>query len=246
MTSFQRRWFRPRNIPEIGALDDATGPPSASAAQAAEAVSLVAAAVARAHDVAGVCETIVDQAVRLGAKSAHLFRADEAARELRLAAYRNLPPELAGSIGNLSYEDNTLLASRTARTRAIQFVDDTETLERSLPAAAELFRKTGARSALSIPLTANDRLFGVLTWSLSERHAFSQDDLAVVRALAKVFAIGLDTAEHRERERKLRDEVRAAEEALRESVAREQAALADAEAARARLVALDGPGSEPG
>jgi GAF domain-containing protein len=207
-------------------------------------MSLAAAAVAKAPDVEGVCEVIVDQAVRLGAKSAHLFRADEAARELRLVAYRNLPPEIAGSIGLLSYEDNSLLASRTARTRAIQFVDDTATLERSLPAAAELFRQTGARSALSIPLTANDRLFGVLTWSLGERHSFSPDDLAVVRALAKVFAIGLDTAEHRERERQLRREVRAAEEALRESGARAQAALADAEAARARLVARDGPSSE--
>ena len=54
--------------------------------------------------------------------------------------------------------------------------------------------RPGARSGLSVPLTAHDEILGVFSLESLRDHAFSPDDVLMIQSLANQLALGLSTA----------------------------------------------------
>jgi PAS domain S-box-containing protein len=86
-----------------------------------------------------------------------------------------------------------------------------------------LLHEHGVRSGMSVALRTKDGAFGVLSVYSVQRHAFTEDDLHNLQALADVLALALERCRMEEQTRQL---------------IREQAARAAAEAAQARLAFL--------
>lgn len=182
------------------------------AAQAIERLARGAALVTSELDFARVIEEIVAQTVRLGARSAGLYLADDERREIRFASQRGIPNEVIEKARVVSY-DASLLIARCAATRQLQVLEDVEALPPENVFARYALALIGSRSACAAPLVAHGQLIAVLSWSFVEPRRFSPLERAAIEAVADVFAVGLANARTHEREQHLRRTMEAIREA---------------------------------
>jgi PAS domain S-box-containing protein len=224
--------------------DRVAGEPLAwgEAAQAIERLARGAALVTSELDFARAIEEIVAQAVRLGARSAGLYLADDERREIRFASQRGIPEEVLERVLVVSY-DAPLMIARCAATRQLQVLEDVADVPASNTFARRALALIGSRSACAAPLVAHGQLIAVLSWSFVEPRRFSPLERAAIEAVAGVFAVGLANARTHEREQRLRrtmEAVRLATLAISEEVALERVLAQIAEQARAITGALQG------
>ena len=156
---------------------------------------------------------VLDQTVSaLKARAAfvHLLEDD---RTLRLLGQRNLPADLVERLQRVS-RDAPLLTARVVRTREMQVVEDVAALDPRLTETRDVLDRTHARSMVVVPLPAFGRLVGVLTYVLARPHRFTSDEVAGIRAVAGVFAVGLAHAAMYERCLQSEASLRRSEESL--------------------------------
>jgi PAS domain S-box-containing protein len=182
------------------------------AAQAIERLARGAALVTSELDFSRVIEEIVAQTVRLGARSAGLYLADDERREIRYASQRGIPDEVIEKARVVSY-DAPLLIARCAATRQLQVLEDVEALPPENVFARYALALIGSRSSCAAPLVAHGQLIAVLSWSFVEPRRFSPLERAAIEAVADVFAVGLANARTHEREQHLRRAMEAIREA---------------------------------
>ena len=182
------------------------------AAQAIERLARGAALVTSELDFSRVIEETVAQAVRLGARSAGLYLANDERREIRYASQRGIPDEVIEKARVVSY-DAPLLIARCAATRQLQVLEDVEALPPENVFARYALALIGSRSACAAPLVAHGQLIAVLSWSFVEPRRFSPLERAAIEAVADVFAVGLANARTHEREQHLRRTMEAIREA---------------------------------
>jgi PAS domain S-box-containing protein len=155
------------------------------------AIARVASAVAQHAGVSGLAEAVLDETVgALGAAACCFFVADSEKRELHLVGSRNLPHEVAELATTISF-DSAGVASRAARARATQVVEDVRELADELPIFRQFMESIGTRSVVCTPLLASREIVGEITYVLTSPGTFSSDDLAVVEAIAPIVGIGL-------------------------------------------------------
>jgi PAS domain S-box-containing protein len=188
------------HAPGIERLPDVTLERSRAMEQMAQAAALLGGE----YDVAPIASAIVEQALGYGAIAAHLLLVESERRVLRLAAERNIPPDLVPRLACLPF-DAPLLAARAALTREPQYLADADLHRPGFELAAELAIRTGARSITSWPLIVRGQLLGVLTWLWQEPQP-SRAQAMGTEAVCKLFAVGLQhavthSAEVRGRER---------------------------------------------
>jgi PAS domain S-box-containing protein len=150
-----------------------------------------------------VVEEIVAQTVRLGARSAGLYLADDERREIRFASQRGIPEEVIAKAQVVPY-DAPLLIARCAATRQLQVLEDVAELPPGNVFARQALALIGSRSSCAAPLVAHGQLIAVLSWSFVEPRRFSPLERAAILAVADVFAVGLANARTHEREQHLR------------------------------------------
>jgi PAS domain S-box-containing protein len=194
--------------------DPAGGEPFAweEAAQAIERLARGAALVTSELDFSRVIEEIVAQMIRLGARSAALYLADDERREIRFASQHGIPEEVIEKAHVVSY-DAPLMIARCAATRQSQVLEDVNELPPEKVFARQSLALIGSRSACAVPLVAHGQLIAVLSWSFVEPRRFSPLERAAFEAVADVFAVGLANARTHEREQQLRRTMEAIREA---------------------------------
>ncbi|MBI2939443.1 MAG: GAF domain-containing protein [Chloroflexi bacterium] len=158
-------------------------------------IAEVARAVAEHLDLDPLLNAALDQiTVALRANTAWIYLGDEARRSLRLVAYRNLSPDLARQIVEISF-DEPLLACRAAASRMLEAIEDLAALpapDRSLAGIS------GARGAAAVPLLAGGRIVGVLGYTTPEPRRFTPARRRLVCAIADILAMGMAQARARE------------------------------------------------
>jgi PAS domain S-box-containing protein len=210
---------------------------------AMDQMARAAALLGAAGDVSETALAVVDQALAFGAIASHLMLADPDRRTIRLAAERNLPPDLLPRLAVLPF-DAPLLAARAALTGAPQTIADVRQVRPGLQLAVELATRVGARSISSWPLMIGGQLLGVLTWLWKAPHP--PLPTLEIEAICRLFAVGLHHAlvldELEESRRALMVDMaerERAEEALRVSEQRFRLSIDNAPIGMA-LVGLDG------
>jgi GAF domain-containing protein len=143
-------------------------------------------------DAQPVFDAILQSAVRLcdGLFGA-AYRFDGA--QIHVMAHHHETPE-ALEILNRAFPasaDDTSMVGRAIRTRAIVHIPDTEA-EGVPPTTAELARKLGFRSAVSVPMLREGRAIGALALSRRERRPFSQKEIALLQTFADQAVIAIE------------------------------------------------------
>jgi signal transduction histidine kinase len=166
-------------------------------------------AVAEELDPKRAARTVVDQARRvLGADGVLLWELTEGKEQLQLLAHRGVPAAMMAKLRAMPFTAPTL-SSRAAASGRLQVQEDMREAAPELEITRELAQDYGFRSIVAIPLKARGRLVGVMTYMTKMVHHFSAEQLEVVTAIGRIFAIGLDNAKAYARERELRSEVQA-------------------------------------
>jgi two-component system phosphate regulon sensor histidine kinase PhoR len=88
----------------------------------------------------------------------------------------------------------TNLAARERRTVTIPDIDSASELDDPELGGAETLRSLGARSAVATPMVAFDQAIGVLGLHRAEPGAWSEDELALVEAVAGELALAIQSA----------------------------------------------------
>jgi signal transduction histidine kinase len=92
----------------------------------------------------------------------------------------------------------------------------------SHPASVDEFVQGGIKSTLAVPIMSGEKVFGALgLFTLMEKRAFSQRDVAIVCAVARQAAVAIENARLYESMRSYARQVLSAQEAERRRMARE-------------------------
>ena len=148
------------------------------------------------RDLEGVLQSVADEAARLcGATFSGVLRRE--ADVLRLSATfpanDRLREERANPLVTIAVDDPVSIASLVVRERRVVLVDDALE-EPVLPRAVELYRLTGSRSQLGLPLVVGERVLGALMLHQADSHAFTSDRVARAQMFADQAAIAIDHA----------------------------------------------------
>lgn len=141
------------------------------------------------------------------------FLVDEAAGRLRLNAYAGIPPETAQQIEWLDF--GTAVCGCVAQ-------DGLRIIAENIPETpdirTELIKSFGIKAYACHPLLQQNRVIGTLSFGTRTRSAFSQDDLAMMKAVADQVAIAISRvrmeASLRESEQRYRELVQSSPEAV--------------------------------
>jgi PAS domain S-box-containing protein len=178
---------------EVAAKVNAANDELQRAATMATMVARVATALAQCKPVSDIADDVIDLTVEaLDAGACALFLANPHGGELRLVAHRHLTPDVAELYSTLSFAAPGA-ASRAARTREMQVIDDVRQPTDEPPLVQQFLKGVRARRLVGVPLIAREELMGVIVYMLSEPHAFATDYLAF-EAVASMVAIGLCNA----------------------------------------------------
>ncbi len=172
----------------------------------AEIVARVAAAVAQELALPKLVDVVLDQTVStLGACFAYAHSADEPAGQLDLLGQRNVPSDVIDRISRARF-DAPLEASRAAARRR-PLMGSPEALEPCWAVTRALLSRASCQSFVALPLVARERLVGVLSFALPDRHGFGPDERWALSACAEIFAHGIANAARYEDECRLRAEL---------------------------------------
>ena len=138
------------------------------------------------------------------------FLVDEAAGRLRLNASAGVSDEKAGEIEWL--DGATVCGCAAAEGRPIAVAD----VQRSTDPQTEVIRSLGVHAYACHPLVSGDRVLGTLSFGSRSKAAFSEDELALMRAVAGHVALAM------ERMRLMKSLERHAAEAQAASLAKSQ------------------------
>lgn len=180
-----------------------------------DALALIATAGARESATVSVAESMVSAARLLGALSAYVYVPAEGAMALEMAAFHNLPPDLALRLAWVPL-DAPLLATRAARTGKVQLVASPEKLPADALVASQILQHAEGKAMAAVPLIADKRLEGVLTLIFKfQPLLFSKPSM--LDALAHIGAFALASSRSRSREQLFRrqlDVVRTAADSI--------------------------------
>jgi PAS domain S-box-containing protein len=170
---------------------------------------------------AASAEEVVDVLMRSGVAALEAMGATVAlpapdGRTLRMLYTESIPRELAREKEYLPI-DMDMPLMWAFRSGEAEWLESPADFEARYPHLSETIQSLGSRALVCMPLRAKDTLLGGLALAFSEPRSFSEEDRALMMAVAHQAALALDRA-------RLFD--------------REQAARAEAEAQRARLHAL--------
>ena len=160
-----------------------------------EAVSRAAAAVAAESEVGPLLQVVLAQTqIVLRADVVAVFEAKPEEQCLRLLAHTGMTSAIAERLRTIPL-DSVLLIAKAAREEHIEWVEDRAwDVEVAQALGPEFTRDKWHRSSLAAPLVVKGRLFGGLYCGFQAPHRFTEDELALARTLADLFAVGLATA----------------------------------------------------
>lgn len=173
-----------------------------NAARFAERIMQVGSAVAHQFGLRPIVDCVLDETFRLleaRFATVHLV----VNNKLKLVGQRALPKDLTDKISELSF-DEPVLAARCASSGRLLIVSSIDELGVDLKIDYHLLSCTDCNSIVALPLLARRRLAGVLTFALTERHEFLEDERGALDNCADIFAIGIANAAIYEKERELR------------------------------------------
>ncbi|WP_437965171.1 PAS domain S-box protein [Sorangium sp. So ce260] len=175
-----------------------------------ELMARAALGVARTADLDELAGLVLDQVMELGARAAYLLLASEDTGELGLHSHRHLPADIRLRLARVA-RGAPLLDAWAASAGRIQVMSDARSLDPGPSLTRELCARTGAQSAVSMPLCVRDRCLGVLSWYLPHPHPHAGVDLGTLAAL---FAIGLDSALARQGKARVEAQVEAVQRSI--------------------------------
>ncbi|WP_437991202.1 PAS domain S-box protein [Sorangium sp. So ce145] len=155
-----------------------------------ELMARAAPRIARVADLDELAALLLDQAMELGARAAYLLLTSEDTGELGLHSHRHVPADIRLCLARVA-RGAPLLDEWAASSGRVHVMSDARSLDPDPSMTRELCARTGAQSAVSMPLRVRDRCLGVLSFCLPRPYPRACVDLG---ALAALFAIGLDSA----------------------------------------------------
>ena len=157
---------------------------------------------------------IVDSVVRLfGARSATLFRLDEASGELVAVASAGE----RGALASIVFPLGTGAAGRAAEIRrAVRSADVLTDPQITLtPTVRDWIEREGRRAALGVPLVVNDTVVGALSIGDAPGRVFDDEEVQVAQAFADQASLALDNARLYQEARAYAERLRALEQVNR-------------------------------
>jgi signal transduction histidine kinase len=185
-------------------------PLNSVAMQRLEVLYHLADRVARAKDVAAVCEAAIVSIMAAGADRGSVLLFDETG-VMRFQAWRNLSEHYRAAV------DGHSPWSRDAQAPAAIVVEDVQR-ETALGALREVVLAEGIRALAFVPLLSHGGLLGKFMVYYDAVHAFSEDELRLAGSIAQHVAFGLARVH--------------ADAAIEDLLMREQSARREADAAR--------------
>jgi serine phosphatase RsbU (regulator of sigma subunit)/PAS domain-containing protein/anti-sigma regulatory factor (Ser/Thr protein kinase) len=200
----------------LGAVLDVTELRSASDARSR--LAQVALRLAQAQTVEEVNDVVLEDGfAALGAAggSIMLRTADETSLEVTLSGVYDPGIRQSFSLLPLDFDAPSAHAARTGEP---QYFSDLDALLAVFPGEAEVLRAARVEAVASLPLRVAGRLLGSLTATWTERHGFSEDDVALLSALAAQCSQALARAQARLTEQQASAAARSMSEALQRSL----------------------------
>lgn len=158
------------------------------------ALGRIARALVRETELRKVAETATELAVaELDADAAVVWIAKQDERMLELLAVTGAAPETVRTLEHLDFDAPTL-ASVTATTREIQVVEGLDQVA-GLELTRSLFALGGMQSGIDIPLIAQDRLMGVLSFVKKASGRLAPGEQALVTTMADLLASAILNAQ---------------------------------------------------
>jgi signal transduction histidine kinase/GAF domain-containing protein len=195
---------RQRTAAEAATLTARLAAAAARAADLAEKVAHVGAVVAREFTLVAVCAAVLDETVRtLGGHFVALHIVDGEKRTLTLLGERRLPEDLVARVSHIPLESLSPVA-QAASLRRVRIISGPDTLDSSAVLARELLLKTSCKTLVALPLLAHDQLVGILTFGLTDFHTYTAGERATLDSCGHVFSFAVAHAMVYEEERRLR------------------------------------------